>query len=199
MNQHIGAYKSYRLQPLGDAILSLLQRDRMRLLRVCAALENIADGLPGSGPQDKTVRVLAFLEKAFARHVFIYEKCLFPIIRSLEEKNEPVELVLQELEFEHSADHGLIVEIASALVGRTARDAGLNTEMLGYLLRSFFENCRRHCAWERNIIQPIIRQHLISGTPRKQHDALFRMSMGVNEKGGIAEAALCCGEAQEPR
>lgn len=163
----------------------------MRLRRVCAALETIADGLPGSSSQERTARVLAFLDKAFARHVFIYEKCLFPMIRSLEEKNEPVELVLQELEFEHSADQGLIVEIASAFLGRNERDGRLNTEMLGYLLRAFFENCRRHCAWERNIVQPIIRQRLLSGTPRKQHDALFRMSVGLNEKGVIAKAALC--------
>jgi hemerythrin-like domain-containing protein len=162
----------------------------MRLLRVCTALENIADGLPGSGSQERTAKVLGFLDKAFARHLFIYEKCLFPMIRSLEEKNEPVELVLQELEFEHAADQGLIVEIASAFMGRCERNGERNTEMLGYLLRAFFENCRRHCAWERNIVQPIVRRRLVSGTPRKQHDALLFMSVGLDEK--VAKETVLC-------
>ncbi len=192
VNQHFGEYGSHRRQPLGDAILSLLQRDQMRLLRLCTALETIADGLPGSGSQQRTAKVLAFLDKAFARHLFIYEKCLFPMIRSLEEKNEPLELILQELEFEHAADRGLIVEIASAFMGRHERNGELNSQMLGYLLRAFFENCRRHCAWERNIVLPIIQQHLFGGTPRKQHDALLRLSVGLNEKRGSPKAAVLC-------
>ena len=162
----------------------------MRLLRLCAGLEKIADGLPGTGHQPRTGKVLAFLEAAFARHVFLNEKCLFPLIRSLEEKNEPVELMLRELEFEHSADRGLIVEILSAYMGRNSRNAGL--EALGYLLRSFFENYRRHCAWERTTLYPIVRAHLVSGTPRKQHDALLRASMGANVSEAILRTAALC-------
>ncbi len=175
---------------MGEAFLTLLERDQMRLLRLCTALEKIADGLPGSGKHDKTAKVLAFLDKAFARHVFIHEKCLFPLIRSLEDKREPVELVLQQLEFEHAADHELIVEITSAFMGSANR--GVEAQMLGYLLRAFFENYRRHCFWERNILYPIVRKHLVNGTPRKQHDAMLRLSMGLNvPEGALRAKALC--------
>ena len=190
VNQHFGSNASRRPQPLGEAFLTLLERDHMRLLRLCAGLEKIADGLPGTGHQARTGKVLAFLEAAFARHVFLHEKCLFPLIRSLEEKNEPVELMLRELEFEHSADRGLIVEILSAYMGRDSRNAGL--EALGYLLRSFFENYRRHSAWERTTLYPIVRAHLVSGTPRKQHDALLRASMGANVSEAILRTAALC-------
>ena len=108
MTQHFGSHASYGPQPLGEAFLTLLERDQMRLLRICAALEKIADGLPGTGHQKKTGKVLAFLDKAFSRHVFLHEKWLFPLIRSLEEENRPLEHMLRELEFEHAADRGLI-------------------------------------------------------------------------------------------
>jgi iron-sulfur cluster repair protein YtfE (RIC family) len=178
---------------LGEAFLSLLERDQMRLLRLCTALEKIADGLPGSGQHDKTAKVLAFLDKAFARHVFIHEKCVFPLVRSLEEKREPVELILSQLEFEHAADHGLIVEIASAFMG----GAGLEAQALGYLLRGFFENYRRHCAWERNALYPIVRKHLVSVAPRKRHNALLLLSMGLNAPDGVSNSGDTSGNSEE--
>jgi hypothetical protein len=190
VNQHFGAHTRHRPQPLVEAFLTLLERDQMRLMRLCAALEKIADGLPGSGHQVRTGKVLSFLDKAFARHVFLNEKCLFPLIRSLEEKNEHIELMLRELEFEHSADRGLIVEILSGYMGRDSRNAGL--EALGYLLRSFFENYRRHSAWERITLYPIVRTHLASSTPRKRHDALLRASMGASVSDAILRAAALC-------
>jgi len=190
LNQHFGAYASHRPQPLGEAFLTLLERDQMRLLRLCAALEKIADGLPGAVHQKRTGKVLAFLDKAFSRHVFVHEKCLFPLVRSLEEKNEHTETMLRELEFEHSADRGLIVEILSAYMGRDSRNTGL--EALGYLLRSFFENYRRHSAWERTALYPIVRTHLAGGTPRKQHDALLRASMGPGLSDRILRTAALC-------
>ena len=190
VTQHFGSRASHRPQPLGEAFLTLLERDQMRQLRLCAALEKIADGLPATSHQKKTGKVLAFLDKAFSRHVFLNEKCLFPLIRSLEEKNETIEIMLRELEFEHSADRGLIVEILSAFMGRDARNAG--SEALGYLLRSFFENYRRHAAWERTALYPIVRKHLTGGTPRKQHDELLRASMGPNVSDAILRAVALC-------
>lgn len=160
----------------------------MRLLRLCAALEKIADGLPGTGQHRRTGKVLAFLDKAFARHVFLHEKCLFPVVSSLEDKKECVELILRELEFEHAADRGLIVEITSAFMGR----AGVETQMLGYLLRAFFENYRRHCSWERNVLYPIVRMHLAGGAQRKRQDALLRVSVGPDVSDAILKAAALC-------
>jgi hypothetical protein len=190
VNEHSGAYASHRPQRLGEAFLTLLERDQKRLLRLCAALEKIADGLPATGHQVRTGKVLAFLDKAFARHIFLHDKCLFPLVRSLEEKNEPIELMLRELAFEHSADRGLILEILSVFMGRDSHNAGL--EALGYLLRSFFENYRRHSAWERATLYPLVRARLAGNTPRKQHDALLRASMGPSVSEAILKAAALC-------
>lgn len=190
MLQQTGTCSRHRPEPLGEAFLTLLERDQARLLRLCSSLERIADGLPATGHLVRTGRVLAFLDRAFARHVFLHEKCLFPLLRSLEEGNASLELMLRELEFEHSADRGLIVEILSAFMGRDSRDGCL--EALGYLLRSFFDNFRRHCAWERTALYPLVRAHLASSTPKSQHDAILRASVGAEATRTILRAAAFC-------
>ncbi len=187
MNQHVNAFRRARREPLGEAFLALLERDQMRLLRLCVALEKVADGLPGAGHHRKTVKVLSFLDKAFARHVFLHEKCLFPLIRSLEEKKGPVEAVLRQLEFEHAADHGLIVEIASAFM---AQPGAQEAPALGYLLRAFFENYRRHCVWERSVLYPIAKRLLVNGVAG-QHEALLRVSVGLDGQDGVLLHAEC--------
>ncbi len=186
VDQHFSAFKRKGARPLGEAFLALLERDQMRLLRLCAALETIADGLPGACRCRKTARVLAFLDQAFARHVFLHEKCLFPLVRSLAEKKGPEELVLRQLEFEHAADRGLVVEIASAFMSERAQP---EAPALGYLLRAFFENYRRHCVWERSVLYPIARKLLVNGEARGQHEALLRVSMGASEMNGLFLAA----------
>jgi hypothetical protein len=146
-------------------------------------METIADGLPEARHRRRTSRVLAFLEKAFARHVFLHEKCLFPLVRSLVEHRGAEELVLRQLEFEHAADGGLVVEIASAFAGQP------EPQTLGYLLRAFFEHYRRHCVWERTVLYPLARKLLVNGAPRGQHEALLRMSLGQGASDGFPLAA----------
>jgi len=168
-----------RLQPLGEAFLAMLERDQRRLLRLCAVLERVADGLPESRLHAKTARALSFLNKAFDRHVFLHEKCLFPLIRSLSGAGTSIGPVLTQLEFEHASDHGLVLEIISAFLNGPAGKTGIDVHILGFLLRSFFENYRRHHAWEKSILYPIVRQ-LLGGTVAGRHDALLRMSLGLS-------------------
>lgn len=166
------------LRPLGEAFLAMLDRDQRRLLRLCAALEKIADGLPATLPQRRTARVLSFLNKAFNRHIFLHEKCLFPIVRSLAEARAAIEPVLAQLEYEHASDHGLVLEITSAFVNESRGETGIGAHILGFLLRSFFENYRRHHAWEKEILYPFARK-LTDGTFAARHDGLLRVSFGL--------------------
>ena len=167
------------LQPLGKSFLAVLERDQRRLLRLCAALEKLADGLPASCAGAKTARLLSFMDKAYDRHVFLHEKCLFPIIRSLAGVNAAIEPVLVQLEYEHASDHGSVHEITSAFFnGCGGGQAKADVCVLGFALRSFFENCRRHRAWEMSILYPIAHDLLMDGTVAAHHGALLRMSLG---------------------
>lgn len=168
-----------KLQPLGEAFLAMLERDQRRLLRLCAALERIADGLPESRVQARTSRLLVFLSRAFDRHIFLHDKCLFPLMRSLLPERASIEAVLSQLEFEHASDHGLVLEITSVFENGSSRIAGAGDHVLGFLLRSFFENYRRHHVWEKSILYPIARK-LIHGTAGRPQDALLRMALGLD-------------------
>ena len=164
----------------GEVFLAVLERDQRRLLRLCGALERVADGLPGSRERAQTARLLSFLSKAFDRHVFLHEKCLFPLIRSLGGTKPAIEPILLQLEFEHSSDHGLVLEITSAFLNGSSGKAGTDVHVFGFLLRSFFDNYRRHHSWEQNILYSVARQHLGGGAAAAQHDALLRMSLGLS-------------------
>jgi Hemerythrin HHE cation binding domain len=168
--------KAGKLQPLGEAFLAMLERDQRRMLRLCAALERLADGLPESCTHGRTSRLLPFLNRAFERHIFLHGKCLFPLMRSLLPARSSTEAVLNQLEYEHASDHGLVLELTSAFENGSFRRGGNDVHMLGFLLRSFFENYRRHHVWEKSILYPAARQ-LIYAHP---HDALLRMSLGLD-------------------
>ena len=167
------------LQPLGAAFLVTLERDRRRLVRLCAALEKLADGLPSSCLGERTARLLSFLNKAYDRHIFLHEKCLFPLVRSIAGPKVAIAPILAQLEYEHASDHGSVHEIKSAFLNGLCGLPGIDTCVLGFSLRSFFENCRRHLAWEANILQPIVHDLLMDGTAAAHHGALLRMSLGL--------------------
>jgi hemerythrin-like domain-containing protein len=164
------------LQPLGESFLAVLERDRQRLQRLCAALERLADGLPGSSAGPQAARLIPFMDKAYDRHIFLHEKCLYPILRSLSSSKAANEPVLKQLEYEHACDHGLMHEITSAYENASGQ-AGADVCVFGFSLRSFFENCCRHLAWEATILHPIA-QGLLADEPAAHHAALLRTSLG---------------------
>jgi iron-sulfur cluster repair protein YtfE (RIC family) len=163
------------LRPAGEAFLAVLERDQRRLLRLCAALESLADRLPAA-TYCGTSRTLAFLGKAYDGHVFLHDRCLFPLMRSLAGPASQVEPVLAQLEFEHASDRCLIIEINS--VFQNGAPTRVATDTFGYLLRSFFENCRRHRAWETAVIYPVARRHLSDEAKASHHASMLHLPAG---------------------
>jgi hemerythrin-like domain-containing protein len=167
------------LQSLGQSFLASLERDQRRLLRLCAALEKLADGLPASAAGAKTARLISFMDQAYDRHIFLHEKCLFPIIKSFAGAKAAIEPILAQLEYEHASDHGSVHEITSAFLNGSSSEAKVDVCVLGFTLRSFFENCRRHAGWEKTILYPLAHDLLSDGTATAHHGALLRMSLGL--------------------
>jgi iron-sulfur cluster repair protein YtfE (RIC family) len=140
--------------PRPEAIL-LLEREQTRLLRSCLLLEAMADSLPSGFKQEHALLLLKDTEAALQRHITLQEQVIFPQLRSASGEGAQIERILHQLEYEHSSDSALIIEIIESamtleLFARTAQ-----VERFGCLLRHFFEGHRRHCAWETQILSLI--------------------------------------------
>ena len=92
---------------------------------------------------------------------------------------------MQQLEAEHAADESFAHELADEL--QLLADTGLvrNAEMLGYMLRGFFEHQRRHIEWENRVLLPLARADAHAGGPRRvagldhvQRQARVRQALG---------------------
>ena len=69
---------------------------------------------------------------------------------------------LEQLSWEHSADESTADEIAESLEKLANGEKAENPNMLGYMLRSFFEGYRRHLHWENTFLLPLARERLSS-------------------------------------
>jgi hemerythrin-like domain-containing protein len=139
--------------------LALVLEDHALQLELCDLLECLADGLPDF---DRAIArsAGAILRHGFEPHLQLEEDMLFPLLRRRAPEGAPLRAVMRQLEAEHAADESLAHELADEL--QLLVDTGLvrNAEMLGYMLRGFFEHQRRHIEWENGVLLPLARQTL---------------------------------------
>jgi hemerythrin-like domain-containing protein len=97
-----------------------------------------------------------------------------PLLRARAKPEDGVDQILERLTSEHSSDNDFASEIAEALetLGQGGRPA--NPEMLGYMLRGFFERYRRHVHWENQLVMPLARLRLT-------RDDLDQLAARMNE------------------
>jgi hemerythrin-like domain-containing protein len=138
----------------------IFENEQEEFLKLCAALEEIADALPGNVDFCKAEAALVLLKDGFTSHITSQEDLLFPFLRQRAPENDNIEDCLAQLEYEHAIDQGLSVEVSEALGDLVGQRRAENPERLGYLLRCFFEGYRRHCAWEKIIVFPVCRKML---------------------------------------
>lgn len=146
---------------ISDPILTL-EADHAAKLELCALLELIADGLPHTAEASLAGACVPVLRKGLAAHLFLEECVLFPLMRRRRLGDAETEVVLQQLEQEHSSDEWFANEIAEELEGLCSVQQPRNPEMLGYMLRGFFVSVRRHVGWENATVLRIARRSLSS-------------------------------------
>ena len=140
--------------------IAVLENDQEEYLKLCIALEEIADALPGNVDFAKAEAAVLLLRDGFANHVSAQEELLFPILRRRAIASDHIDALLGQIEYEHAVDQGLAVEVAETLADLIEQRRAAKPEMLGYLLRCFFEGYRRHAAWEKHVIYVICRNRL---------------------------------------
>lgn len=127
-------------------------------LELCDSLEFIADGLPDSFDRRLVRSAATLLEEGLAHYVRFEDEKLFPLVL---QRGEPsIGSVLKQLEGEHLRDQSFALEVAEELQCLCGSPACRNPEMLGYMLRGFFEGRRRHIAWENAVMIPVAQKVL---------------------------------------
>ena len=137
------------------ASAAVMRRAHLEKLQLCDALESIADTLP-------KVDTLACLTAANAivpllRDSHRYEETvIFPAYETALAGSEANLDSARRLRAEHVEDECFAGEVTEILLAIGHGKTIDNAEAVGFMLRGFFESLRRHIAFEREHVLPMI-------------------------------------------
>lgn len=131
---------------------AIVERGNRSARALCDLLERIADSLPHEWSPAEIEAATGQLERALRTHVFVQESLLFPALRRKLAADHALAALLAQSEHEHAVDQCLALELTEALDAVVATRTVANPEMLGYMLRCFFQAQRRHMAWEALLV-----------------------------------------------
>jgi len=143
--------------------IGLIAEEHALQRELCDLLEAIADRLPHRFDTALAVIAVSILEGSIPRHIRLEEEALFPVLRDRVALDHPLHAALACLEEEHERDAAMLVELTDGLKTAAQQGAVGNPDMLGYMLRGYFDSQRRHIAWEDRVVLPVARQVLTAG------------------------------------
>lgn len=123
---------------------------------LCAALESVADSLPTEVRADDCLALGRSIYPIIHRSHRFEEEVLFPILTQWSARDPKLEATLDRLHGEHWEDEAFAEEVQHELVAFVADRSSENANRLGYMLRGFFSGLRRHLAFEREHILPLL-------------------------------------------
>ncbi|TIT00780.1 MAG: hemerythrin domain-containing protein [Mesorhizobium sp.] len=132
-----------------------MKRAHLEKLQLCEALERIADTLP-------KVDRLKCLSTANAivpllRNIHQYEETMiFPAYEAALTSRDANLASTRRLRAEHVEDECFAGEVTEILLAIGHGETVENAEAVGFMLRGFFEGLRRHIAFEREHVLPMI-------------------------------------------
>ncbi|QRM55774.1 hemerythrin domain-containing protein [Sinorhizobium sp. BG8] len=138
--------------PENAVSLAWLDEAHAEQLRLCQALEEIADSLPSNVNRQKCIyaaKVLGPLVYGVHRYE---EMVLFPMLARSVTRRASLSATISRLKFEHFEDECFAEELTDALLRLGRSDPTVNAEATGYMLRAFFEAMRRHIAFEQEFL-----------------------------------------------
>ena len=160
LDQDHGSQFATGTRHLATDPLARLAAEHTLQLELCDALEFIADGLPDQIDRRLVREATAVLEHGLSAHHKFEEEELFPALRRGAAIDTSLLAALAQLEKEHVRDDGMSQEIAEELRVLAEQGCARNAEMLGYMLRGYFDSQRRHIEWENTLVLPLARRVL---------------------------------------
>jgi hemerythrin-like domain-containing protein len=140
--------------------LDLIAHDHALQLQLCDMLEQIADDLPDDVDRRQCREAASALKFDLPLHHRDEEHCLFPLLLERGAATGSLAEVLDRLSQEHAKDESFASEVVESLEALAEGGTTRNPDMLGYMLRGFFEGYRRHIHWEDTLVLPAARRHL---------------------------------------
>lgn len=125
-------------------------------LALCGTLEGIADSLPDRIERLTCLTVANTLLPLLSRAHHLEEAIIFPAYDALPDAAKTAGST-QRLRIEHVEDECFANELTEILFKVGHEGVVANAEMFGFMLRGFFEGMRRHVAFEREHIAPLVR------------------------------------------
>jgi hemerythrin-like domain-containing protein len=141
--------------------LDMIVHQHAMQMQLCDMLERIADGLPDEVDRRLCAQAASSLTYDLPLHHHDEETGLFPLLRERALPEDQIENILGRLATEHVTDTDFASEIAESLEILGRGDRVGNPDMVGYMLRGFFERYRRHVHWENTLVMPVARMRLM--------------------------------------
>ncbi|MEZ5803691.1 MAG: hemerythrin domain-containing protein [Rhizobiaceae bacterium] len=136
--------------------IALVAEAHVRQLALCADLEAIADDLPSQVDRQRCLHLARAVCPTIAAAQSIEEELVFPAMRALLPAMPELQQTLERLRWEHFEDMCFAEELHDALLAMGCGEPTLDAEATGYMLRGFFESLRRHVAFEREMLLPLL-------------------------------------------
>ncbi|MBO6551266.1 MAG: hemerythrin domain-containing protein [Roseitalea sp.] len=123
---------------------------------LCSALEALADKLPADVRNDDCLALARSVYPIVHRSHVFEEQTLFPFLKAQCADVPDLGDTLDRLHGEHWEDEAFAEEVHHELVAFAADRSQINVEKLSYMLRGFFVGLRRHLAFEREHLLPMV-------------------------------------------
>lgn len=124
--------------------------------RFCDRLETIADLLPdGVDSRDCLLMAQNIVPLVKRAHEF-EEGQVYPLLLNLPGISPEMKDTLERLRFEHLGDEEFASDLCLSLRQFVTSRETCNVESLAWMLRGFFEGLRRHIAFEREHLLPLV-------------------------------------------
>ncbi|MGB7432580.1 MAG: hemerythrin domain-containing protein [Ahrensia sp.] len=155
---HSRAYQSPKIVPLKrEQVIPTLNQHLDVQAGLCDALEKFADRLPDAVTPDECLTLAQMVYPAVHRAHQFEENVLFPLLVQLGSNEGEMQKTLDRLHGEHWEDEAFAEELAQALREfALMADKRKTVDTLAYMIRGFFEGLRRHLAFEREHLMPIL-------------------------------------------
>jgi hemerythrin-like domain-containing protein len=138
-----------------EGLLACIEKEHRAERNLCDMLEKIADNLLEPLDTELARTGVVSLRTCLKRHVLLEEKYFYPVLTERLCPGDLAENLLDHIRYEHTTDESLAHDTADQLEQALMRGRASNPEMLGYMLRGFFECRRRHIAWEDAVVLPL--------------------------------------------